>query len=73
MKVYHIGRYMPKKDAKDETYDAAEAQHRFEAALRGARIARPPAHRKCDSEVGQAATEKTQEGPIKRCPPFAGI
>ena len=32
---------MPKKDAKDETYDAAEAQHRFEAALRGARIAGP--------------------------------
>lgn len=55
---------MPKKDAKDETYDAAEAQHRFEAALRGARIAGPQHVESVTPKRGkrQAATKKKPVG-----------
>jgi hypothetical protein len=43
-----------------ETFAPDEAKRRFEAALRGARIAGPPSCRECDSEKGEAATEKTR-------------
>jgi hypothetical protein len=44
-----------------EQYSEQETRQRFEAALRGARIAWSPACRKCDSEARKTATEKRQK------------
>ena len=45
----------------DQKFDKDETQRRFEAALRGARIAGPKHNSKSDSEAGQEAIKETAQ------------